>query len=174
MSYDDDAESGLSKLRYNKRQSELPKELQDLEISEEGDLIDRKTGKVVNEFGATRFDVAVRALRGELDPAPWVENTERSPGVLMSKLINFPTAYTFQVVGKPAAGSSKEGFVQDMVATIGKACQAEVQQEDITVKERLGGKYISMSVTVQSVRAPEIIQSTYDAIGQDPRVTMKF
>lgn len=28
MSYDDDAESGLSKLRYNKRQSELPKELQ--------------------------------------------------------------------------------------------------------------------------------------------------
>jgi hypothetical protein len=28
MSYDDDADSGLSKLRYNKRQSELPKELQ--------------------------------------------------------------------------------------------------------------------------------------------------
>jgi hypothetical protein len=42
-------------------------------ISEEGDLVDTKTGKVINEFGATRFDVAVRALRGELDPAPWVE-----------------------------------------------------------------------------------------------------
>jgi hypothetical protein len=28
MSYDDDADSGLSKLRYNKRQNELPKELQ--------------------------------------------------------------------------------------------------------------------------------------------------
>jgi hypothetical protein len=44
-----------------------------LVISEEGDLVDTKTGKVINEFGATRFDVAVRALRGELDPAPWVE-----------------------------------------------------------------------------------------------------
>lgn len=26
-----------------------------------------------------------------------VQNTERNPGVLMSKLINFPCAYTFQV-----------------------------------------------------------------------------
>ena len=41
--------------------SELPPELQDLCISEDGQyLIDNKTGKVVNEFGATRFDVAVR------------------------------------------------------------------------------------------------------------------
>ncbi|KAF6262986.1 hypothetical protein COO60DRAFT_530732 [Scenedesmus sp. NREL 46B-D3] len=134
LSFEDDADSGLSKLRYNKRPSELPKELQDLEISEEGDLIDRKTGKVINEFGATRFDVAVRALRGELDPAPWVENSERNPGVLMSKLINFPTAYTFQVVGKPTADTSKNDFVQDMVATICRVCQAEVQQDDITVK----------------------------------------
>jgi hypothetical protein len=44
-----------------------------LVISQEGDLVDTKTGKVINEFGATRFDVAVRALRGELDPEPWVE-----------------------------------------------------------------------------------------------------
>lgn len=34
----------------------------------------------INEMGATRFDVAVRALRGELDPPEWVENTERSSG----------------------------------------------------------------------------------------------
>lgn len=35
--------------------------------------MDATTGKVINEFGATRFDVAVRALRGELDPPSWVE-----------------------------------------------------------------------------------------------------
>eukprot|EP00882_Tetradesmus_deserticola_P017115 GHRQ01018317.1.p1 GENE.GHRQ01018317.1~~GHRQ01018317.1.p1 ORF type:complete len:189 (+),score=42.57 GHRQ01018317.1:304-870(+) len=134
LSFDDDAGSNLSKLRYNKRQSELPKELQDLEISDEGDLFDKKTGKVINEFGATRFDVAVRALRGELDPAPWVDDTERNPGVLMSKLINFPTAYTFQVVGKPAVDSSKDNFVRDMVETIRRVCQTEVQQDDIIVK----------------------------------------
>jgi hypothetical protein len=110
--------------------------------------------QVINEFGATRFDVAVRALRGELDPAPWVEvskdeqrlhnskvqpaaaqvpakavgaqvaccllsmqNTERNPGVLMSKLINFPTAYTFQV-----------GRITEQRPSLGKAtlCKASL------------------------------------------------
>lgn len=45
----------------------------DLSISEDGFLIDNKTGKVINEFGATRFDVAVRAMRDELSPPEWVE-----------------------------------------------------------------------------------------------------
>lgn len=37
------------------------------------------------------------ALRGDLDPKPWEENTERAPGVLLGSLITFPTDYTFQV-----------------------------------------------------------------------------
>jgi hypothetical protein len=41
-----------------------------------------------------------------------------------------------QVVGKPTVDSPKEQFVQDMVATISRVCQAEVQQEDVTVKVR--------------------------------------
>jgi hypothetical protein len=45
-----------------------------------------------------------------------------------------PHLYCLQVVGKPTAGSTKEDFVRDMVATISRVCQAEVQQEDITVK----------------------------------------
>lgn len=73
---EDDSSSGLGKLRLNKREQELPEALRGLEISDDGFLIDTKTGKVINEFGATRFDVAVRALRGELDPAPWVEVRE--------------------------------------------------------------------------------------------------
>lgn len=75
-SFDDDAASGLGKLRFNKRASELPPELRDLEIRETKDgsvLVDSTTGKVINDFGATRFDVAVRALRGELDPPSWTE-----------------------------------------------------------------------------------------------------
>jgi hypothetical protein len=34
-----------------------------LELNENGDLIDTKTGKSLNDFGATRFDVAVRWVR---------------------------------------------------------------------------------------------------------------
>ena len=46
----------------------------DLQISHDGkELIDCKTGRAINEFGATRFDVAVHALRGDFDPPPFVE-----------------------------------------------------------------------------------------------------
>jgi hypothetical protein len=45
----------------------------DLYIDDRGNLVDTVSGKVINDFGATRFDVAVRALRGELDPPKWVE-----------------------------------------------------------------------------------------------------
>ncbi len=45
-----------------------------LRISKDGqDLIDSKTGAIVNAFGATRFDVAVHALRGDFDPPKSVD-----------------------------------------------------------------------------------------------------
>eukprot|EP00775_Hariotina_reticulata_P004110 gene4110-4356_t len=173
LSIDDDADSGLGRLRFNKREQELPQELQGLEISEDGFLIDTKTGKVINEFGATRFDVAVRALRGELDPPQWVDNSERNPGVLLGRLMSFPTSYTFQVVGKVTADSPKNQFVSDMVSIVAQVCEAEIKEADVTVQERLGGKFVSISMQVL-VRAPEIVQLVYEAIGKDSRVKMKF
>eukprot|EP00887_Chlorella_sp_A99_P007077 scaffold2.g7077.t1 len=78
---------------------QLPPALRDLQISDCGQhLIDSKTGKVINEFGATRFDVAVRAIRGEFDPPPAAANTERESGLLLGCLTRFPTTYDFQLV----------------------------------------------------------------------------
>ncbi|GFR44038.1 hypothetical protein Agub_g5198 [Astrephomene gubernaculifera] len=233
-------------------QDDLPPELRDLAISEDGFLIDTKTGKMINEMGATRFDVAVRALRGELDPPDWVENSERTPGVILSALYQFPRPYIFQVVGRvqqpaaaPAAaaaattsgaaapasraapttassssssssaaaaaptsagrscsqgsgpetrstgisgvdggggrggsggassGDGKEAFVADVIARISRVAQAEVATDKVEVKERLGGKYISVSVEV-TVRAPELVAMVYDELAKDPRVIMKF
>lgn len=62
----------------------------------------------------------VRALRGELDPKPWEENSERAPGVLLQSLVTFPSNYTFQVVGASEGGCPAgvhAEFVDDMVAT---------------------------------------------------------
>jgi len=60
--------------------------------------VDTKTGKVINEFGATRFDVAVRALRGELDPAPWVEVCFAS---LAHAFYNSMTMSAHDIIGAP-------------------------------------------------------------------------
>ncbi|KXZ51273.1 hypothetical protein GPECTOR_13g760 [Gonium pectorale] len=135
-------------------------------------------------MGATRFDVAVRALRGELDPPEWIENTERSSGVLLSALYQFPRSYIFQVVGRPTtaaaeqaaggrSGGGKEAFVGDVTAAIARVTQAEVEDGKVEVKERLGGKYLSVSVDVV-VRAPELVGMVYDELAKDPRVIMKF
>eukprot|EP01024_Parvocaulis_polyphysoides_P039655 TRINITY_DN3586_c3_g1_i3.p1 TRINITY_DN3586_c3_g1~~TRINITY_DN3586_c3_g1_i3.p1 ORF type:complete len:136 (+),score=9.66 TRINITY_DN3586_c3_g1_i3:98-505(+) len=70
----------------------LPKELRDLKINKQGDLIDSK-GKIINEFGASRFDVAVRAMRGEFDPQQQQINNEQSSGLLMESLVAFPRQY---------------------------------------------------------------------------------
>jgi hypothetical protein len=82
---------------------------------------------VINEFGATRWDVSVRALRGELDPPAWVPNSELSPGVLLSSLVDFPTMHEFSIVAK--AGVDKAAFVADMRQAISRVCQAPVEDD---------------------------------------------
>jgi hypothetical protein len=42
---------------------DLPELLKGLELNAKGDLVDTKTGEALNDFGATRFDLKVRALR---------------------------------------------------------------------------------------------------------------
>lgn len=156
-------------------QEDLPPELRDLRISEDGFLIDGKSGKVINEFGATRFDVSVRALRGELNPPDWVENTERSPGLLLGSLFQFPREYLFQVVGKVPAGD-RDAFVSDIKGVVGRCCQVPLEGDGAltcSVTERLGGKYLSLCLEAV-VRAPEIVSATYDELAKDPRVLMRF
>lgn len=78
-----------------------------------------------------------------------------------------------QVVGKPTPDAPKEAFVSDMVALLSRVCEVDIQQQHVKVQERLGGKYISLSVDVV-VRAPEVITKAYEEIGRDGRVKMKF
>jgi len=43
-----------------------PPGLEGLRLDDNGSLVEEKTGKALNALGATRFDVAVRAMRGEM------------------------------------------------------------------------------------------------------------
>ena len=143
-----------------------------LELNDDGDLVDEK-GKVINEFGATRFDVAVRAIRGEFDPSPDVDNTEDNTGIILGSLIQFPCDYDFQVVGKMEAGD-QPAFARDIVDAISKTLGLEepIPPENITLKKR-GTSYLSIKVTAR-VQAPEKVQEVFDVIEKDDRVVMKF
>jgi len=38
-----------------------------LRINDAGDLVDDRTGEVINAMGVTRFDLATKAIRGDFD-----------------------------------------------------------------------------------------------------------
>jgi hypothetical protein len=48
-------------------------------------------------------------MRGEFDPPAFMENTERSSGLLLDSLTQFPAVYEFQLVVKQQAGQAQQG-----------------------------------------------------------------
>lgn len=142
--------------------------LKGLVLNEKGDLIDRKTGKALNDFGATRFDVAVRAMRGEYDPIG--ASTENEEGQIYETLTQFPSDYTFQAAGKSV--NLKEDTIDDIKQRIGHICGCEILPAQVEVKQRgSSGKFISVWITC-TVHSSEMVQEVLSELGADDRVMM--
>lgn len=147
-----------------------PEWARDLVVNESGDLIVESTGLPLNEFGATRFDLYVRALRGEYDVAH--ETTERDAGEIFESIQQFPCKYTFQIVCLKTHADD-EAFVRSCVATVvgegGSALAAEV-----TIKERgHTGKWAAIWVSTFVFSAREV-NERIAALKEDDRVRMCY
>lgn len=151
---------------------------------ESGELIDQETGKplkALNENGATRFDVAVRAMRGEFDrpgvePEQDTEEAAASSGAILDALVHFPAPYTFQVVGPKGGAAGPEdisAFEEDVVACIARVLSAPPEMLEVSSKERSGGKYLSVSV-VGTVSSPLLLDHVFSALDEMDRVMMRF
>ncbi|EEH52616.1 uncharacterized protein MICPUCDRAFT_48852 [Micromonas pusilla CCMP1545] len=150
---------------------DIPDALKDLVLNDDGDLVDTKTGQVLNDLGATRFDVAVRAMRGEYDPPG--ASTEKDGGQIFDTLTQFPTSYTFQYSGK--ASSLSEEDIDDIVKNIiGKTCECEVGDDAVEVKNRGSSrKFVSVWVTCV-VHSAEMVTEVLTKLGEDDRVMFKL
>ena len=155
---------------------ELPDALQGLCISEDGQhLIDSSTGKVVNEMGATRFDVAIAALRGDFDPPAYVHNTERSSSLLLDSPTQFPADYPFNIVVKqPAEGRpTPDTVLRRFAALIAEVTGADVPLAACSAKERLGGKWVSLCIPAR-VQAAHVVDLVWAELDKDPAVQMRY
>lgn len=142
-----------------------PEWAKDLIIDERGDLVDATTGQPLNEFGATRFDLYVRALRGEYDVRH--DTTEEMNGEIYESIAQFPSKYTFQVSCR-AADAADEAFKAWIVNTIaGDAGEAKCEVE---VRPR-GTKFASIWVTCFVFSAREV-NAIIDELKEDERVKM--
>lgn len=98
-----------------------------------------------------------------------MQNSERTPGLIISSLVQFPTRHMFSIVGQ-----NVPGFKEDVVALISRTCDVTLDEaNDVRVVERMGGKYLSLQVHA-TVRAPEVIDMVLNELGKDTRVKMRY
>ena len=135
-------------------ESDCPEWAKDLRYDEATDEIYDGDGKPLgqlNEYGATRFDVAVRAIRGEYD----VPSSENDIGEIYETITQFPTKHVYQVAVRKE-DAEDEAFVDEIVRAV---CGNALKAESVEVKPR-GTKYASIWCTTWIHSARDVTEAT--------------
>ena len=102
------------------------------------ELLDVKTGKPLDDFEemqrkqqeASRFDIAVRAMRGEFTKARGKTEGEVY-GEIMDTLTNYPIVYTFQASAKVSEEHDVLRLRQQIKETVENRCKREAIEVEI-------------------------------------------
>ena len=123
-----------------------------------------------------RFKYKVHALMGTYDPEPGKIDDENQSGNILGALLQFPTQYTFSVVGRNIVdeNSSNVGdiYADEVKAVIESALGETEMDMEMRVTPR-GKKFTKVSVSV-SVESAAMITSIYKDLGQLESTVMKF
>lgn len=119
-----------------------------------------------------RFKYKVHALMGTYDPPPGSVDDENQNGNIIGAMLQFPTEYTFSVVGKTGG----EEDVADAYANEVKAALASVLGSDAKLEMRVvprGTKFTRVSAKV-TVESASVIDTIYEELGSLEATVMKF
>ncbi len=93
-----------------------------------------------------RFSVALRAISGEFTPPEEMDN-ERASG-LVDSLLQWPTDFPVKVVSRACAAEEQDALREGVLRVCDEAC---LEAADLVCVSRLGGKAVSVSLTVLGV-----------------------
>ena len=124
------------------------------------ELLDVKTGKPLDDFEemqrkqeeASRFDIAVRAMRGEFTKARGKTEGEVY-GEIMDTLTNYPIVYTFQASAKVSEEHDVLRLRQQIKETVENRCNREAIE--VEIKPR-GKKFHSFWVKISVSDSSEV------------------
>ena len=124
------------------------------------ELLDVKTGKPLDDFEemqrkqeeASRFDIAVRAMRGEFTKARGKTEGEVY-GEIMDTLTNYPIVYTFQASAKVSEEHDVLRVRQQIKETVENRCNREAIE--VEIKPR-GKKFHSFWVKISVSDSSEV------------------
>lgn len=105
---------------------------------------------------------------GTYDPPQGTTDDENQMGHITGALLQFPTDYTFSVVGKTTDGDSYASDVKSLVESI---LGSDARMETRVVPR--GSKFTRVSVKV-SVESPAMIASIYEELDAMELTVMKF
>lgn len=119
-----------------------------------------------------RFKYKVHALMGTYDPLPGAVDDENQTGNIIGSLLQFPTEYTFSVVGKTGGDESAgDAYANDVKMALRSVLGSDAKME-IRVVPR-GTKFTRVSAKV-SVESASIIESIYEEFDALEATVMKF
>ena len=120
-----------------------------------------------------RFKYKVHALMGTYDLPEGKVDDENQTGNILGAMLNFPTEYTFTVVGKTNADAEDScDNYEKKVRVVMESILGEVTNMEMRVTPR-GKKYTKVSVKV-SVDSASIIATIYEELGALKSTVMKF
>merc|ERR1740124_1268026 len=146
-----------------------------------------------------RFKYKVNALMGSYDPPQGDTDTERTDGNILGALLNFPTTYSFTVVGRTGGDDSvRDAYVEDVRSVVLDRCgtnraptrdnendndnenhdddedQPSTEQVDVVqAVEPRGENFVRITVEV-TVESAAMISEVYDGLGALERTVMRF
>jgi putative lipoic acid-binding regulatory protein len=110
---------------------------------------------------------------GTYDPVQAVSDNERNSGNILNAMIQFPTDYCFNVLGKTQGDDSmKQKYIQDVTSIVEKVSGYGSEHFDIRVIDR-GIRFTKISITVK-VDSTSVINSIYDELGRIDMTVMKY
>eukprot|EP00984_Skeletonema_dohrnii_P037338 scaffold39324_cov144-Skeletonema_dohrnii-CCMP3373.AAC.1 len=119
-----------------------------------------------------RFKYKVHALMGTYDLPEGKVDDENQTGNILGAMLNFPTEYTFTVVGKKAETEDPCDNYERRVRAVVESALGEAANIEMRVTPR-GKRFtkVSLKVTVESAA---IIAAIYEELGELDATVMKF
>jgi hypothetical protein len=147
-----------------------PPGLEGLRLTPEGELVDER-GKALNALGATRFDVAVQAMRGAFPgTSDAAASNERATGQMLDALVKFPTDWLFQTVAR-VPPAERDAFAAEVAALVRAQCGPEAVLPDGVSHAAKGATWVAVRVKAR-VTSSAAVAAVVDALRRDARVKM--
>ncbi|CAE8644218.1 unnamed protein product [Polarella glacialis] len=119
-----------------------------------------------------RVNMVSRAQQDLYKSPEGVPDTERGISALTGALLTFPAEHGFQAVGKTANSVERDEFVRLVTAAV-EQHTGDLAENAVSVRERMGGRYVSVSVR-QTVSGAEQINLVLEQLRQTPQVIMHW